>query len=340
MAKDSDEAKIRVIEASELSDKIQKGEDIEFDDYSIRGDLFLSQIDLLRNEKDRKIVASQIILRNCRFKGVLNFTYLNFEQPIDFSGSNFEGNADFTGSYFEVDAEFASSNFEGNANFFKCNFKGDANFSGSNFKRYTNFSQSNFERYADFRGSRFEGDAYFLGSNFKGDANFSGSNCEGNANFSGSRFEGDSPLKESELLKKNADVNRVQFQNDAKTQERDTQSQKIPHLNDELDRIRSQLKQDIYEATQQWEMLNGSRSQNIELKKDLDAAQATIQQLQAELRSKQTEVDRIAALREELVSVKIERDKLQEALKVRDEDVVWLRSHVAQLTQQLTLPPS
>ena len=35
-----------------------------------------------------------------------------------------------------------------------------------------------------------------------------------------------------------------------------------------------------------------------------------------------------------------EKDKLQEAMRVRDDDVAWLRGHVAQLTQQLALPPS
>ena len=38
--------------------------------------------------------------------------------------------------------------------------------------------------------------------------------------------------------------------------------------------------------------------------------------------------------------MRTERDKLQEAMRVRDDDVAWLRGHVAQLTQQLALPAS
>jgi hypothetical protein len=152
MAEDSDETKLKVIDASEILDKIQKGEDIEFDDYSIRGDLYISQINLQNDEKDRRIVASQITFRNCRFKGLLNFIHLNFEKPINFIGSSFEGNADFSGSYYEEDADFTRSSFDGNANFFDSNFKGDANFILSNFKRYANFSRSNFKRYANFSG--------------------------------------------------------------------------------------------------------------------------------------------------------------------------------------------
>jgi hypothetical protein len=37
---------------------------------------------------------------------------------------------------------------------------------------------------------------------------------------------------------------------------------------------------------------------------------------------------------------KMAGDRLQEALKVRDDDVAWPHSHVAQLTQQLALTPS
>jgi chromosome segregation ATPase len=142
-------------------------------------------------------------------------------------------------------------------------------------------------------------------------------------------------------------VMQLQQHLDAKTQEHDAQSQQITHLNDEmadkedeLNRLKQQIKESGIEATQRWEELKGIRNENTKLKKDLDAAQATTQRLQSELLTKQTEVDRIVALRAELANTKDDRDSILEALKVRDEDVAWLRSHVAQLTQQLALPPS
>ena len=142
-------------------------------------------------------------------------------------------------------------------------------------------------------------------------------------------------------------VMQLQQQLDAKTQECDAHSQQITHLNneisekdDELKRLKEQIKESGIEATRQWEELKGIRSENTKLKKDIDAAQATTQRLQGELLTKQAEVDRIVAIREELTAAKTDRDRLQEALKVRDEDVAWLRGHVAQLTQQLALPPS
>ena len=142
-------------------------------------------------------------------------------------------------------------------------------------------------------------------------------------------------------------VMQLRQQLDAKTQECDAQSQQITHLNNEisekddaLDRLKQQIKESGSDATRRWEELKGIRSENTRLKKDFDAVQATTQRLQGELLTKQAEVDRIVALREELTAAKTDRDRFQEALKVRDEDVTWLRGHVAQLTQQLALPPS
>lgn len=152
---------------------------------------------------------------------------------------------------------------------------------------------------------------------------------------------------DADVMQMKDQVMQLQQQLDAKTRECDAQSQQITQLNDEttkkedeLDRLKQQIRESGSEATQRWEELKSVRGENTKLKKDLDAAQATTQRLQGELLSKQAEVDRIAALREDLAAAKATQDKLQEALKVRDEDVAWLRSHVAQLTQQLALPPS
>ena len=62
--------------------------------------------------------------------------------------------------------------------------------------------------------------------------------------------------------------------------------------------------------------------------------------LKDELLNRQSETDQLSKTRVWLAAIRAERDKLQESLNVRDEVVAWFRSHVAQLTQQLTLPPS
>ncbi len=111
-------------------------------------------------------------------------------------------------------------------------------------------------------------------------------------------------------------------------------------LKDELERQKAQYSQSLTEATQRWEELKGIRSENTKLKKRLEESQATIQHLKDDLLNRQSETDELAKTREELAVTRTERDKLQQSLTVRDEDVAWLRGHVAQLTQQLALPPS
>jgi chromosome segregation ATPase len=53
--------------------------------------------------------------------------------------------------------------------------------------------------------------------------------------------------------------------------------------------------------------------------------------------------NQLASLKEELAVTTAKYDSLQSALKVRDDDIAYFKSHVAQLTQsisQLALPPS
>jgi len=112
--------------------------------------------------------------------------------------------------------------------------------------------------------------------------------------------------------------------------------------NDDIDRLTKQLKDSASQATHQWEELKGIRSENTKLKKLLEESQATIQHLQADLLRKQSETDQLGKTREELVAATTARDKLQEALKVRDDDIAFLRGHLSQLSEKLpkSLPPS
>jgi chromosome segregation ATPase len=147
-------------------------------------------------------------------------------------------------------------------------------------------------------------------------------------------------ISDADVMQLKDQVMQLQGQLDAKTQEFDAQSHKITNLNDALDRTKDQMKQENLDATRRWEELKGVRNNNEKLKKDLDNAQIAIQRLQSDLLKRQTEVDQIATFREELASAKTDRERLQEAIRVREDDVAWLRGHVAQLTQQLALPPS
>ena len=129
----------------------------------------------------------------------------------------------------------------------------------------------------------------------------------------------------------------------------DEMSQKITHLNDELamkndelDKLKQQIKQANSEATERWQDTKGLRADSAKLKKDLEDIRSANQQLKDELIKRQSETDLLAKLREELAAANANRDRLQDALKVRDDDIAYFKSHVAQLTQsisQLSLKP-
>jgi len=129
----------------------------------------------------------------------------------------------------------------------------------------------------------------------------------------------------------------------------DEKSQKIAHLNDELlmkndelDKLTQQIKQANSEATERWQETKGLKSEITKLKKDIDDAKSANLQIKDELLKQQSEIGQLANIREELAAANANRDRFQEALKVRDDDIAYFKSHVSQLTQsisQLALKP-
>jgi chromosome segregation ATPase len=91
---------------------------------------------------------------------------------------------------------------------------------------------------------------------------------------------------------------------------------------------------------------NESWQEITKLKRTIDGANSTIKELQGENTRMKDEASQSAqdltALREELILTKAEVDKWKEAIRIKDGDIDYLRSHVAQLTQsisQLSLKP-
>jgi chromosome segregation ATPase len=132
--------------------------------------------------------------------------------------------------------------------------------------------------------------------------------------------------------------------NDELVMNYDEKVREILHLNDELtmkgdelDKLRNELKN----ATQLWQDF---RDQKKVLEKSLAATQATIQELQAELIEMQTEANQTAKVREDLAAARADRDRLQDALKVRNDDVAFYQALIHQLNEKLprveALPPS
>ena len=91
------------------------------------------------------------------------------------------------------------------------------------------------------------------------------------------------------------------------------------------------------EDEKKWRETSQLRSEASQLKREIESTRAKIDQLQRELDTRRSEAEQARSAAE---SMRNERDRLSDALRIKDDDVAWLRGHVAQLTQQLALPPS
>jgi chromosome segregation ATPase len=146
--------------------------------------------------------------------------------------------------------------------------------------------------------------------------------------------------KDSELDQQRIKLDQANSEMDQLRIKLDQSNTEATEIKDELDHLKSKHNQAISEATQRWEEMKSLRKEIERLKKELEEAVHSSQKLKDDLLKRQSETDLLAKTREELAVARTDADRLKEAMKVRDDDVAWLRGHVAQLTQQLALPPS
>jgi len=217
MAEDPEnEAGLREIPASEILDKIQKGESVEYDHVRIREYLNLSKLDLpaehvartefqtniLKLPAECKIVSSSIEITNSKFEGTVAFSNCLFRECVDLSGSTFNvvaffsgaifcRNAKFHGDAFSTVAFFNGATLGGNAFFDGAMFGGGPDFEGAMFSRETHFEGATFRGPTVFRGVTFRGLAAFNRATFSEHAEFRGATFSGFVYFMWAKFEGD-----------------------------------------------------------------------------------------------------------------------------------------------------
>jgi len=196
MIDDCPKEKVREVPASEILDKILKGEDVEYDCVIVKGDLDLSKLDLPTQHIERtdfqkaiglseeaKLVKSEIKIINSKIDGILGFDYTLFQKLINFSESEISGDANFRGAQFSESIDFSeSTDFSGLV------ISGDAHFSGTQFSESAHFSGAQFRGSAFFNVAQFRGDAHFSGAQFSEFAIFSGTQFSEFAIFSGTQF--------------------------------------------------------------------------------------------------------------------------------------------------------
>jgi hypothetical protein len=91
MADPKNEAELTEIPASEILDKIQKGENIEYDHVIIKGDIDISKLNLPKDEENF-IISSEIKIKNSQNDGISIFGKAKFKGKITtFDRATFRG---------------------------------------------------------------------------------------------------------------------------------------------------------------------------------------------------------------------------------------------------------
>lgn len=192
----------RVVQASEILDKIQKGKPVEYEDAIIMGDLDLNKLGLKTQRIERpdfqkslslpevaKIVISPITISNSIIQGEVRFSDAIFEQQIFFENTRFSDDVSFRGT----------------------RFNGDTFFIQVQFNEYAFFTGTRFCRIAFFGGSQFDYDAFFDGVQFNEDTVFDLSKFSGdvltfrNTEFSSPSLQEDACRRAKNVLEKNGD---------------------------------------------------------------------------------------------------------------------------------------
>jgi uncharacterized protein YjbI with pentapeptide repeats len=170
------------VEASEILAKIEKGEDVEYDGYIIKGNLDISSIKL-PEEDGKPIVKSKIVIINSEVDGFARFANVIFKEQIDFSNTIFNGEDEedgesptyeFCGAIFSrgqgPTSDFSGAIFSDDAYFVGAKFW-YANFDNAKFS-YASFNYATFDDNTYFSDATFGGNIYFIDAEFKGDAYF------------------------------------------------------------------------------------------------------------------------------------------------------------------------
>jgi len=192
---------LREVPASEILEKIQAGEDVDYANVRVTGEfnvskIYLETVPVARTEwqknwyleEELKIVESEIVIISSVFENSVDFSNTQFKKPVDFHGTSFLDISAFRGASFGGDADFGGVSFDGDAHFGDASFGGDADFWYASFDGYADFWYASFDGDAHFGDASFGGDAHFRDASFGGDAHFRDASFGGDAFFNSAEF--------------------------------------------------------------------------------------------------------------------------------------------------------
>jgi hypothetical protein len=196
------EQHMREVQASEVLDKISKGEPVQYDYVIIKGDWQLYGLGLPTKHVDRNeneinnyslsenltLVMSPIHIHNSIIEGATDLSNTVFFASVDFNDSSFNSPAGFRGSQFNSPVYFIGSKFNSRVNFVDSKFNSGAYFWKTKFNGHAYFDESKFNSTAYYRLSQFNGFASFSQSQFNGLANFDEAQFNSTTQFESAQF--------------------------------------------------------------------------------------------------------------------------------------------------------
>jgi hypothetical protein len=231
--------KDRNIAALDIINNIAKGQDVNYDSYTITGDWNLAKLKSREIYSEINITNSiieepinfyagenttfleEIDFTGTRFKKMVVFSKLNFTRKIKFTKAQFDEAVEFRHTQFNCAPDFPEAQFKnygmfddsyfaGSAGFDNVHFFGLASFNSAIFGKEAFFNNVEFDTIADFQGSifqnkaffdedRFSTKAYFDNAKFGGLASFYNSRFTDYASFRGAKFDDNINLKNSQI---------------------------------------------------------------------------------------------------------------------------------------------
>jgi hypothetical protein len=183
---------LKEIDSSEIMERIQNNEPINYSYVSILGNLDYKTIDKPIGQKlsiNNSIIDGSVNFGGAIFKEAVDFNNTIFKKRVHFGGSRFENGAYFQDAKFLGEAYFRNSQFLESAFFVRNQFN-IARFDFAQFDGKTFFKDTKFKEIAYFPGTQFNGVSYFNNAQFMRGSFFKDSYFDQNVQFSDAQFGG------------------------------------------------------------------------------------------------------------------------------------------------------
>lgn len=203
-------AKSQVVDADEIMRKAKNGEDIRYENVTVRGVVDLTPWLEERDDLPRKswfsmgdnqienTMRGKITFINCQFDDDFLAYYYDDRSEFVFV-SHFDRDVVFKNCTFKRDAAFKYSEFEGDVDFSNSTFNDDVNFKYAEFDDQVSFANTSFDEDADFKYAEFDESVDFSKTRFDETANFKYAEMRNGVKFTDAVFDGFWDLKYAEM---------------------------------------------------------------------------------------------------------------------------------------------